>query len=110
MSVKVPVVIDRCCFRCHAEFPTGSRQALVYCPACVSTFNFPVPVQAVEAPVRRVAAATSGRRDAVTVRTRCEVCGGHVKAGESRCGRCVDQLAMFSAKVDRRRKEWRDEG
>ncbi len=60
-------------------------------------------------PPRRVAAASTGGRVAADVRTRCEVCGGHVKAGAPRCPRCVDQLPMFSAKVDRRRKEWRDE-
>ncbi len=108
MSVKAPVVIDRCCFRCHAEFPTSSLQARVYCLDCVSTYDFPAPAEPVAAP-RRVAAAASGRRDVVSARTRCEVCGGHVKAGASRCPRCVDQLPMFSAKVDRRRKEWRDE-
>ncbi len=113
MSVSPPGVIDRCCFRCHVEFPTGSRQARVYCPGCVSAYDFPTTVEPVTVPVCRVAAASSARKRAsvtVSVRSRCEVCGGHVKAGTSRCGRCVDQIDLFSAKVDRRRKEWRDEG
>lgn len=58
---------------------------------------------------RRLAAESSNPIPAVMVpaRRRCEVCGGRVIPGDERCERCADQLSLFSAKVDRRRKEWR---
>lgn len=103
-------VIERTCWACDTDFLSGSRAVRMYCPACVSVFDFPAPVEP-SAPVRRVATASSRRRDVVSalVRSRCEVCGQHVHAGQVRCSTCADQLPMFSAKVDRRRKEWRDE-
>jgi predicted nucleic acid-binding Zn ribbon protein len=107
-------VIDRCCYRCDGEFPTGSRQVRVYCPACVGSYGFPAPAEPVNPP-RRSVAATSRRRSerlevTVPARRHCQVCGVRVIAGQSSCGSCADQLPLFSAKVDRRRKEWRDEG
>lgn len=50
--------------------------------------------------------ATSGR-PAPTARPRCTVCAARMKAGQDRCRPCPEQLPLFSATVDRRRREWR---
>jgi len=94
-----PAAISRSCYRCFLPFLTASTQRRVYCPVCVQDWDCPSPVE----PVGPVGVPT---------RRRCEVCGGRVRKGTGRCpGRCcADQLPLLSAQIDRRRKEWRDEG
>ena len=98
-------VIARCCYRCDAEFPTGSADERVYCPECVRRWAFPalsVPFP-VARPVR-VAAASRSRRQitaSVSQRTTCEVCGRKVQSGKRFCSEdCSTQLPLFSARPD----------
>jgi len=103
--------IARLCYRCDGQLLTASTQPRVYCPSCVVWWDCPTPVEpALASPVRRVASASSSpHRRMVTapVRPRCTVCHVRVRPGQECCLSCADQLPLFSAQVDRRRREWR---